>query len=147
MSLARLNEHRRVWQSKPVLREVYRVWFDALLNYATAVGLLDEPPMPGAELFASTWPADIHLVGKDILRFHCVYWPAFLMSAGLPLPGTVFGHGWWMKDESKMSKSLGNVVRPDPLIERFGPDPLRYFLAREMAFVFARIDYSTVTPS
>ena len=74
------------------------------------------------------------MVGKDILRFHCVYWPAFLMSAGLPLPKTVFGHGWWMQDDAKMSKSLGNVVRPDYLIERFGPDALRYFLAREMAF-------------
>ncbi len=76
----------------------------------------------------------MHLVGKDILRFHCVYWPAFLMSAGLPLPQQVFGHGWWLRDEAKMSKSIGNVVRPDYLIERFGADALRYFLAREMTF-------------
>ena len=73
-------------------------------------------------------------MGKDILRFHCVYWPAFLMSAGLPLPKQVFGHGWWLRDERKMSKSLGNVVRPDYLIERFGADALRYFLLREMTF-------------
>jgi methionyl-tRNA synthetase len=76
----------------------------------------------------------VHLVGKDILRFHCVYWPAFLMSAGLPLPKQVFGHGWWLRDEAKMSKSIGNAVRPDYLIERFGADALRYFLAREMTF-------------
>ncbi len=76
----------------------------------------------------------MHLVGKDILRFHCVYWPAFLMSAGLPLPKQIFGHGWWLRDEAKMSKSIGNVVRPDYLIERFGADALRYFLAREMTF-------------
>jgi methionyl-tRNA synthetase len=76
----------------------------------------------------------MHLVGKDILRFHCVYWPAFLMSAGLPLPQRIFGHGWWLRDEAKMSKSIGNVVRPDALIERFGADALRYFLARDMTF-------------
>ena len=76
----------------------------------------------------------MHLVGKDILRFHCVYWPAFLMSAWMPLPKQIFGHGWWLRDEAKMSKSVGNAVRPDYLIERFGADSLRYFLAREMTF-------------
>lgn len=109
---------------------VVYVWLDALTNYISALGF------GGADdrLYRKYWPADLHLVGKDILRFHCVYWPAFLMSAELELPKQVFGHGWWLKDEAKMSKSLGNVVRPDHLLERFGPDPLRYFLLREMTF-------------
>ncbi len=109
---------------------VVYVWLDALTNYISALGFGSND----ASNFDQFWPAQIHMVGKDILRFHCVYWPAFLMSAGLPLPKTVFGHGWWMRDDAKMSKSLGNVVRPDYLIERFGADALRYFLAREMAF-------------
>ncbi|NOZ95562.1 MAG: methionine--tRNA ligase [Acidobacteria bacterium] len=109
---------------------VVYVWLDALTNYLSALGFGSADDT----LFQRYWPAQLHLVGKDILRFHCVYWPAFLMSAGLPLPEKVFGHGWWMRDEAKMSKSLGNVVRPDHLLERFGPDALRYFLAREMAF-------------
>jgi methionyl-tRNA synthetase len=109
---------------------VVYVWLDALTNYISALGF-------GADdetLFNQFWPANVHLVGKDILRFHCVYWPAFLMSAGLPLPEQIYGHGWWLRDEAKMSKSIGNVVRPDYLIERFGTDSLRYFLAREMTF-------------
>jgi len=106
------------------------VWLDALTNYISALGFGS-----GDEaLYDEVWPATMHLVGKDILRFHCVYWPAFLMSAGMPLPKQIFGHGWWLRDEAKMSKSVGNVVRPDYLIERFGADSLRYFLAREMAF-------------
>lgn len=109
---------------------VVYVWLDALTNYISALGFGSED----SSAFDQFWPAQIHMVGKDILRFHCVYWPAFLMSAGLPLPKAVFGHGWWMRDDAKMSKSLGNVVRPDYLIERFGADALRYFLAREMAF-------------
>jgi methionyl-tRNA synthetase len=109
---------------------VVYVWVDALTNYISALGFGSE----NLELFHKFWPADLHLVGKDILRFHCVYWPAFLMSAGLPLPKQVFGHGWWLKDEKKMSKSLGNVVRPDYLIRDFGADPLRYFFLREMTF-------------
>lgn len=109
---------------------VVYVWLDALTNYISALGFGSDDD----ELFARFWPATMHLVGKDILRFHCVYWPAFLMSAGLPLPRQIFGHGWWLQDEAKMSKSIGNVVRPDYLIERFGADALRYFLAREMAF-------------
>ncbi len=110
--------------------QVVYVWLDALTNYISALGF-------GAEdegLYAEFWPASLHLVGKDILRFHCVYWPAFLMSAGLPPPQAVFAHGWWLQDEAKMSKSVGNVVRPDYLVTRFGADALRYFLAREMAF-------------
>jgi methionyl-tRNA synthetase len=109
---------------------VVYVWLDALTNYISALGFGAEDD----QLYGEFWPASLHLVGKDILRFHCIYWPAFLMSAGLPLPTQVFGHGWWMRDEAKMSKSIGNVVRPDDLIERFGADSLRYFLAREMAF-------------
>ena len=109
---------------------VVYVWLDALTNYVSALGFGSDDDA----LFRRFWPADVHLVGKDILRFHCVYWPAFLMSAGLPLPRTVFGHGWWMRDEAKMSKSLGNVVRPDHLLARFGADAVRYFLAREMTF-------------
>jgi len=109
---------------------VVYVWLDALTNYISALGFgTDEQA-----LCDEFWPASMHLVGKDILRFHCVYWPAFLMSAGLPLPQQIFGHGWWLRDEVKMSKSIGNVVRPDALIERFGADALRYFLAREMTF-------------
>jgi methionyl-tRNA synthetase len=109
---------------------VVYVWLDALTNYISALGF-------GADddtRYRGFWPASLHLVGKDILRFHCVYWPAFLMSAGLPLPRQVFGHGWWLQDDAKMSKSVGNVVRPDHLIHRFGADALRYFVAREMSF-------------
>ena len=109
---------------------VVYVWLDALTNYISALGLGGDDQTRYDEF----WPASIHLVGKDILRFHCVYWPAFLMSAGLPLPKQVFGHGWWLQDDAKMSKSIGNVVRPDHLIHRFGADALRYFLAREMSF-------------
>jgi methionyl-tRNA synthetase len=110
-------------------RHIFYVWFDALCNYLSALGYAEE-----SENFDRFWPADIHLVGKDIIRFHAVYWPAFLMSAGLPLPATVWGHGWWLRAEGKMSKSTGNVVDPMPLIDTFGADPLRYFLMREMAF-------------
>lgn len=116
------------WPDDPA--HVVYVWVDALTNYISALGFGSE----NLDLYNKFWPADVHLVGKDILRFHCVYWPAFLMSAGLPLPKQVFGHGWWLKDEKKMSKSLGNVVRPDYLIEQFGADPLRYFFLREMTF-------------
>jgi len=108
---------------------IFYVWFDALCNYVTALGY-GETPDP----YDSCWPADLHLVGKDILRFHTVYWPAFLMSAGLPLPETVFAHGWWLRSDAKMSKTTGNIVDPVPLLDEFGADPLRYFLMREMAF-------------
>jgi methionyl-tRNA synthetase len=111
-------------------QHVVYVWLDALTNYISALGFGSEDE----GLYERFWPATVHLLGKDILRFHCVYWPAFLMAAGLPLPKQIFGHGWWLRDEAKMSKSIGNVVRPDYLIERFGADALRYFLAREMTF-------------
>ena len=110
-------------------KHVMYVWLDALANYITAVGYPDE----GGE-FARYWPADLHMVGKDILRFHTVYWPAFLMAAGLPLPRRVFAHGWWTVEGEKMSKSLGNVVKPADLIDTYGLDQTRYFLLREIPF-------------
>lgn len=110
-------------------KHIIYVWFDALTNYMSALGYGREETV-----FQKYWPADVHLVGKDILRFHAVYWPAFLLSAGEPLPKTIFGHGWWLMEEAKMSKTKGNIVRPDPLIQDFGVDALRYFLLREMTF-------------
>ena len=109
---------------------VIYVWLDALTNYISALGF------GSAEhaRFDHDWPADIHLVGKDIVRFHAVYWPAFLLAAGLPLPKQIVGHGWWLRDNQKISKSLGNVVRPYNIIDEFGADSLRYFLLREMVF-------------
>jgi methionyl-tRNA synthetase len=101
------------------------VWFDALCNYITALGF------PEHDLYQRYWPANLHVIGKDIVRFHCVYWPAFLLSAGLPLPRQALVHGWWLKESEKISKSRGNVVDPDSLIGTFGVDPLRYFLIRE----------------
>jgi methionyl-tRNA synthetase len=111
-------------------RHVVYVWLDALTNYISALGYGSTE----TALYDRYWPARVHLVGKDILRFHAVFWPAFLLSAKLPLPDCVFAHGWWLKDEAKMSKSVGNVVPPGPLIDAFGPDALRYFLLREMTF-------------
>ena len=116
------------WPGDP--KHVVYVWLDALTNYISALGFGSKDPT----LYERYWPARVHLVGKDILRFHAVFWPAFLLSAKLPLPECVFAHGWWLKDEAKMSKSVGNVVRPGPLLEAFGPDALRYFLLREMTF-------------
>ena len=108
---------------------VMYVWVDALTTYMTGVGYAQDE----AE-YARYWPADVHLIGKDIVRFHAVYWPAFLMSAGLPLPKQVFGHGFLLARGEKMSKSLGNVVDPMELAARFGVDQLRYFLLREISF-------------
>ncbi|BBK31964.1 methionyl-tRNA synthetase [Stella humosa] len=106
------------------------VWLDALTNYITAVGYPDTK----SDAFERFWPASLHMVGKDILRFHAVYWPAFLMAAGLEPPRRVFAHGWWTIEGQKMSKSLGNVVNPHDLIDRYGLDPVRYFLMREVPF-------------
>lgn len=114
--------------------QVVYVWFDALLNYATAVGLGDEDPMPGAATFATTWPADIHLVGKDILRFHAVIWPAMLMAAGLPLPGQVYAHGWLLVGGEKMSKSKLTGIAPEQIIDHFGVDAFRYYFLRAIQF-------------
>ena len=109
---------------------VMYVWVDALTNYITATGYLSEPKGERAKF----WPANIHVIGKDIIRFHAVYWPAFLMSAGLPLPKRVFAHGFLLNKGEKMSKSLGNVVDPANLVEHFGLDPVRYFFLREVSF-------------
>lgn len=108
---------------------VMYVWVDALTNYLTSCGYPDEP-----ERFAHYWPADLHVIGKDIVRFHTIYWPAFLMSAGLPLPRRVFGHGFLFNAGEKMSKSVGNVLDPFDLVEAFGADPLRHYLLREVPF-------------
>lgn len=103
------------------------VWFDALINYVTATGFgVDD------DSYTKWWPADYHLIGKDILTTHAVYWPTMLLSAKMPLPKSIFAHGWWLMGESKMSKSLGNVVDPLDLIEEYGVDPVRYYLMREM---------------
>ncbi len=108
---------------------VMYVWLDALNNYVTACGFPDETN-PRWDF----WPADVHFVGKDIIRFHAVYWPAFLMSAGLPPPKRVSSHGWWVVEGEKMSKSLGNVIEPRKLVETYGLDQIRYFLLREKPF-------------
>jgi len=108
---------------------VMYVWLDALTNYLTGVGYPD-----GGELFERYWPADLHLIGKDVVRFHAVYWPAFLMSAGIALPKQVYGHGFLLSRGEKMSKSIGNVVDPIALADSFGVDALRYFLLREVTF-------------
>ena len=103
------------------------VWFDALINYVTAIGYGAD-----SESFKKWWPANMHLIGKDILTTHAVYWPTMLMSLGIDLPKTIFAHGWWLMKDSKMSKSLGNVVNPMDLISDYGVDPVRYYLMREM---------------
>src|SRR5690606_36730807 len=109
---------------------VIYVWLDALTNYMTALGYPDTD-QPNYRTF---WPADVHVVGKDILRFHAVYWPAFLLAAGLEPPKRVFAHGWWTNEGQKISKSLGNVIDPIELIETYGLDQTRYFLLREVPF-------------
>ncbi|RMH62630.1 MAG: methionine--tRNA ligase [Zetaproteobacteria bacterium] len=106
---------------------VVYVWIDALTNYLSAPGFPDDR-------YQDYWPADVHLIGKDILRFHAVYWPCMLMAAGLPLPKRVFAHGWWTVEGEKMSKSRGNVLRPAELLARYEADVLRYFLLREVPF-------------
>lgn len=106
------------------------VWLDALTNYITAVGF----PDTGSEAYRTFWPADLHMVGKDILRFHAVYWPAFLMAAGLEPPRRVFAHGWWTNEGQKISKSLGNVIEPLALVDAYGLDAVRYFMLREVPF-------------
>jgi len=108
-------------------KHVIYVWVDALTNYLSALGFpeLEQPKY---------WPADVHLIGKDILRFHAVYWPAMLMAAGLPLPKRIYAHGWWTVEGEKMSKSKGNALRPAELLEQYDADVLRYFLLREVPF-------------
>ena len=111
-------------------KHVIYVWIDALSNYITALGYGQE----NQELYKKFWPADVHLIGKDILRFHTIYWPIMLMALGLELPKQVFGHGWLLVDGGKMSKSKGNVVDPVVLVNMFGADAVRYYLLREIPF-------------
>ncbi|XP_021910413.1 methionine--tRNA ligase, chloroplastic/mitochondrial-like [Carica papaya] len=114
-------------------KQTIYVWFDALLGYISAL-LEDKEPHNLESAISSGWPASLHLIGKDILRFHAVYWPAMLMSAGLGLPKMVFGHGFLTKDGMKMGKSLGNTLEPNELVHKFGPDAVRYFFLREVEF-------------
>jgi methionyl-tRNA synthetase len=111
-------------------KHIMYVWVDALTNYITAVGY----PDVDSEQFRKYWPADLHVIGKDIVRFHAVYWPAFLMSAGLAVPRRIFSHGFLFNRGEKMSKSVGNVIDPFALADAYGVDPLRYFLLREVPF-------------
>lgn len=112
-------------------KHVVYVWLDALTNYLSAIGY---PDTSESSAFNKYWPASIQIVGKDILRFHAIYWPAFLMAAGIPLPKRIYAHGWWTKDGEKMSKSLGNVIDPFELISKYGVDYVRYYMAAEIAF-------------
>ncbi len=116
------------WPGHP--DHVIYVWMDALTNYISALGFGSSE----TERFQRYWPVDAHLIGKDIVRFHAVYWPAFLMAAGVEPPKKIVAHGWWLRDNQKISKSLGNIVRPDNIINDFGADPFRYFVLREMVF-------------
>ncbi len=110
-------------------KHVIYVWLDALTNYLSAL----EFPDTESKKFKNFWPADVHIIGKDILRFHAIYWPAFLLAANLPLPKRVFGHGWILSDEKKMSKSLGNILDPIEIIKKYGIDQLRYYLIKEVS--------------
>lgn len=114
-------------------QHVIYVWLDALCNYITAIGYGDESK-EAQQRFERYWPAEVHMIGKEIVRFHCVYWPAFLLAAGLPLPKSIVAHGWLLFEESKMSKSRGNIVRSETILEVLGADALRYFLMREIVF-------------
>ena len=111
-------------------KHVIYVWLDALANYITALGYGSNDTTK----FDKYWPADVHMIGKEIVRFHCVYWPAFLLAAGLPLPKGIVAHGWLLFEESKMSKSRGNIVRAETIVDVLGTDALRYFLLREVVF-------------
>ena len=115
------------------LVQVIYVWFDALLGYLSSL-LQPDDPATLETVLSRGWPAEVHVIGKDIMRFHAIYWPAMLMSAGLPLPKHICTHGFLTKDGLKMGKSLGNVVEPAPLVESFGPDAVRFFFAACLAF-------------
>jgi methionyl-tRNA synthetase len=114
-------------------KHVIYVWLDALANYITAIGFGSDKEKDKKK-FEHYWPADVHMIGKEIVRFHCVYWPAFLLAAELPLPKSIVAHGWLLFEESKMSKSRGNIVRSETILDTLGADTLRYFLLREIVF-------------
>ena len=110
-------------------KHIIYVWLDALTNYISALNF----PDTNDKKYKMFWPADVHIIGKDILRFHAIYWPAFLLAANLPLPKRVFGHGWILSDQKKMSKSLGNILDPIEIINKYGIDQLRYYLVKEVS--------------
>src|SRR5580692_3769653 len=118
------------WPDDP--EHVFYVWYDALTSYMTGIGFGEGEE--GSEEFRRYWPADLHMIGKEIIRFHAVYWPAFLMAAELPLSHHVFAHGWLLFEQEKMSKSKGNVAYPEPIVKVLGNDALRYYLLREVVF-------------
>ncbi len=118
------------WPGDP--EHVFYVWYDALTSYMTAIGYGEGEE--GSEAFRKYWPADVHMIGKEIVRFHAVYWPAFLMAAELPLPKKIFAHGWLLFEQEKMSKSKGNIAYPEPIVKVLGNDALRYYLLRETVF-------------
>jgi methionyl-tRNA synthetase len=119
------------WPGDP--EHVFYVWYDALTSYMSGIGYASENRKRQDE-FAKFWPADLHMIGKEIIRFHAVYWPAFLMAADLPLPKQIFAHGWLLFEQEKMSKSKGNVAYPEPIVRVLGNDALRYYLLREVVF-------------
>jgi methionyl-tRNA synthetase len=119
------------WPGDP--EHVFYVWYDALTSYMSGIGYASESTKRQDE-FAKFWPADLHMIGKEIIRFHAVYWPAFLMAADLPLPKKIFAHGWLLFEQEKMSKSKGNVAYPEPIVKVLGNDALRYYLLREVVF-------------
>lgn len=115
--------------NKDSKKHIMYVWLDALINYLSALGYENE-----SDDKMEFWPVNYHIVGKDILRFHAIYWLAFLMSLELPLPRHIAAHGWWTKDGAKMSKSVGNVVNPQEIVNAYGLDCFRYFILREVSF-------------
>jgi methionyl-tRNA synthetase len=119
------------WPGDP--DHVFYVWYDALTSYMTGIGFVDGESKDSPK-YKNFWPADVHMIGKEIIRFHAVYWPAFLMAAGLPLPKQIFAHGWLLFEQEKMSKSKGNVAYPEPIVKVLGNDALRYYLLRETVF-------------
>ena len=123
-------------------KHVIYVWIDALSNYITALGY---DPDGSSELYKKYWPADVHIIGKDIVRFHTIYWPIMLMALGEPLPKQVFGHPWLLFGEDKMSKSRGNVIYADDLVKLLGVDAVRYYLVSEMPYASdGSITYETI---
>ena len=119
------------WPDDP--EHVFYVWYDALTSYMSGIGYASDDPSERAK-FERFWPADVHMIGKEIIRFHAVYWPAFLMAAELPLPKRIYAHGWLLFEQEKMSKSKGNVAYPEPIVKVLGNDALRYYLLRETVF-------------